>query len=583
MPAQNILQFHGFTLDPNTASLCSGGRQSQLRPKSFDVLYYLARHPGRIVTKDELIGAIWPNVFVTENSLVQCVSDIRVALNDNGQAILKTVPRRGYLFSAPVVEAETAAEHRLVSGNHEASHFSRIETSNASAGEIRSASVTLRWRHRYAVLLFVGMAGTAMAGAAWWLWEWPAAHRSVSAGDTAVPASAPRSKRVSIAFLPLVTPGAPSSDEYFADGLTEDIIAALGRFSELSVLSPKAVMSYKASTARLADIGRDLKVRYIAEGSLRRSSDRVRISVRLTDASLGNLLWADQYDAEPANIFAIQDSITRQITGALAVRLGNAEQARVAAKPPSSLEAYDLVLRGRDFLSRLNRSATSNARSTFERAIELDPNYAAAYIGLGRVDLTAVALGWTPDPAGALRRAESLARKSIGIDEVNPAAHVLLGRTYARLGEYDRAVDALKRAMEQNPSDPDTYAGLGDALLWTGDIEASIQNLETAEQLDPKLSTEDLFNLGTAYFLVGRNQEAVRTFERTIARNDSTAFIHAMLAAIHAEAGREDEAARERAELRRLDPFFDLGTFGSLFRNPEHQEKIVSALRKAGF
>ncbi|HSV24612.1 MAG TPA: tetratricopeptide repeat protein [Xanthobacteraceae bacterium] len=582
MLGQKILQFHGFTLDPNTASLCSGGQQSQLRPKSFDVLLYLARHPGRIITKDELIAAIWPNVFVTENSLVQCISDIRVALNDDAQAILKTIARRGYLFAAPIVEIETTAEHWPVSGRNEAPQPSPIGTSDASAGGIRAAGVASLWRHRYSALVFFCVACAAVAGAISWS-LWPATDRSVSTADTDVSASAPRSKRISIAFLPLATPGAPSQDEYFADGLTEDIIAALGRFSELSVLSPKVVMGYKGGTARPDDLGRNLKVRYIAEGSLRRSPERVRISVRLTDASLGNLLWADHYDAEPANIFAIQDNITRQITGALAVRLGNAEQARVAAKPPSSLEAYDLVLRGRDFLSRLNRSATSNARTMFERAIELDPNYAAAYIGLGRVDLTAVALGWTPDPAGALRRAESLARKSIGIDEFNPAAHVLLGRTYARLGEYDRALDALKRAMAQNPSDPDTYAGLGDSLLWSGDIEAAIQTLETAEQLDPKLSTEDLFNLGAAYFLVGRNQEAVRRFERTIARNDSTAFIHAMLAAIHAEAGRQDELARERAELRRLDPFFDLTTFGSLFRNPEHRKKIVSALRQAGF
>jgi adenylate cyclase len=182
-----------------------------------------------------------------------------------------------------------------------------------------------------------------------------------------------------------------------------------------------------------------------------------------------------------------------------------------------------------------------------------------------------------------LHRAESLARKAIGIDEFNPAAHVLLGRTYARLGEYDRAVDALKRAMALNPSDPDSYAGLGDALLWTGDTEGAIKVLETAVQLDPRLSTEDLFNLGAAYFLTGQKAEAIRVLERTVARNDSTVFIHAMLAAAHADAGRDDEAQRAAAEVRRRTPYFDLANFGSLFRNPEHQRKIVSALQRAGF
>src|SRR5579883_2846645 len=161
MPVLKILQFHGFTLDPNTASLCSGGRQSQLRPKSFDVLYYLARNPGRIIAKDELIEAIWPNVFVTENSLAQCISDIRLALDDNAQAILKTVPRRGYLFSAPVVEADTDAENRPACGDHEAPHISRIGASETSAGEIRTPRGISGWRHRYVALLFIGMAGAA--------------------------------------------------------------------------------------------------------------------------------------------------------------------------------------------------------------------------------------------------------------------------------------------------------------------------------------------------------------------------------------------------------------------------------------
>jgi adenylate cyclase len=234
-------------------------------------------------------------------------------------------------------------------------------------------------------------------------------------------------------------------------------------------------------------------------------------------------------------------------------------------------------------LTRLSRSAASNARGMFERAAELDPSYAAAYVGLGRIDLTAVALGWTPDPAGAVHRAESLARKAIGIDELNPAAHVLLGRSYARLGEYDRAIEALRRALALNPSDPDSYAGLGDALLWSGDLDGAIKALETAVELDPRLSTEDLFNLGAAYFLAGRDVEALRTFERTVARNDSTVFIHAMLAAVYAEAGRKDESDRAITELRRRSPFFDVASFGSLFRNAEHRRKIVAALQKAGF
>jgi TolB-like protein/Flp pilus assembly protein TadD len=533
------------------------------------------------VSKDELIEALWPGIFVTDNSLVQCISDIRAAFKDEEQAILKTVARRGYLFAAPVVEIDPPP--KAVEPDRQEGANPGHENDGLGLAAIARAAGLRAWQHHQALL-------AAGFGVAVLLTVWiglqgrqPVAVQSPTLAGVTVPNTSPSAGRVSIAVLPFLTLGSGSTDDYFADGLTEDIIDALGRFSDVSVLSPKSVSPYKGKTLRPQDIGRELKVRYLAEGSVRRSPERIRVAVRLTDASAGTLLWADQYDTAPDSIFAVQDNITRHITGALAVRLTNVEQARAAAKPPSSLEAYDLVLRGRDFLSRVTRAATSNARRMFEQAAELDPNYAAAYVGLGRVDLTAVALGWTADPAGTLQRAESFARKAIGIDEFNPAAHVLLGRTYSRLGEYDRALDALRRAMALNPSNPDSYAGLGDSLLWTGDLEGAIAALETAEQLDPKLSTEDLFNLGTAYFLAGRGPDAVRAFERTVARNDSTVFIHVMLAAVHADAGRKDETERAVEEVRRHNPFFNLTEFGSLLRNPEHRQKIVSALQKAGF
>jgi adenylate cyclase len=590
VPAQKVFQFGEFALDPNTASLRGRGLSRQLRPKSFDVLHYLARHPGRVVPKDELIEAVWPNVFVTDNSLVQCISDIRLALGDDAQAILKTVARRGYLFAAPVVEFEAVPlpppplpENGRHPVEREFAETTAVEESSRGPVPRAAHAPPLAIRAAFLVVTVACVLAVAV-GTMWWLGHSrPVADAVVSASPAPAADPAPDARRVSIAVLPFATVGGTATDEYFADGLTEDVIAALGRFAELSVLSPKAVARYKGQAARPEHVARELKVKYLAEGSVRRSPERIRIAVRLADATTGTLLWADQYDAEPADIFAIQDNITRHITGALAVRLTNVEQARVAARPPSSLEAYDLVLRGRDLLSRLTRSATSNARVMFERSAELDPNYAAAYVGLGRTDLTAVALGWTPDPAGALRRAESYSRKAIGIDEFNPAAHALLGRVYARLGEYDRAVEALKRAMKLNPSDPDIHAGLGDALVWAGDVDGAIRALETATELDPRLSSEDLFNLGAAYFLAERYAQAAQVFERIIARNDANPFIQAMLAAIYAEAGHREEAARALAEVRRLNPFFDLANFGTLFRNPAHRDKIVGALQKAGF
>jgi TolB-like protein/class 3 adenylate cyclase len=438
-------------------------------------------------------------------------------------------------------------------------------------------------RFRVMIAGAVALVVFAAAGAWWWQGRQIDRAASVAALEKTVHHEArPLSERPTIAVLPFVTLGAVASDDYFGDGLTEDIIAALGRFSDLSVLARNAVFPYKGKSLRPEDVGRELRARYLFEGTIRRTPERIRISVELTDATKGALLWSKQYDAEPKDIFSIQDDITRRITGALAVRLTKLEQARAAAKPPSRLEAYDLVLRGRELMARGSRLANAQARDLFERAVDLDPAYSAAYVGLGFVNQRSVIEGWTPDPIEALQRAESLATKAIGLDDSNAGAHALLGAVYLQFGQHERAVDELRRALDINPSDANTYGELGTALLFTGQIEESIKATETALHFDSNLEFRYLSGLGTEYFLAGRNADAARTLERLLARNANYPQAQVMIAAVYAEANRLEDAGRAAAAVRRLNPFFDRSSFGSLFRNPDHQAKIASALRKAG-
>jgi adenylate cyclase len=382
--------------------------------------------------------------------------------------------------------------------------------------------------------------------------------------------------------LPLVSLAEGAKDDYFADGLTEDIISALGRFSEFSVRSHNAVFSYKGKNPRPEEVGRDLDVRYVVEGSIRRSPERVRISVRLTAAAGNVLLWSENYDVAPSEIFSVQDDITRRIAGTLASRLTNLELAKANTKPPSSMEAYDLVLRGRDLLGRVSRSANSQARALFERAMELDAGYAPAYIGLGRVELNGVIQGWTADPEAALQRAEALGQKAIARDSTSAGAHALLGSTYIRYGDYDRALDEMRRAVELNNSDPDAYAGLGTALLWSGDVDGSVKAFEAAGKLGLEFTRNDSFVLGIAYLLADRSADAVRTLERSLERNQADSYANAVLAAAYAEAGRQTDALRQAASVRKSNPRFDSADFGSLLRKPELRTKLAAALNKAG-
>jgi adenylate cyclase len=450
----------------------------------------------------------------------------------------------------------------------------------AEAGELapaRPRPVKLGDRKGLAAVLAMVL---ILAGAgAWW------ALRVVSPPTTqtaSTPQSSSADTRATVAVLPLVSLAEGAKDDYFADGLTEDIISALGRFSEFSVRSHNAVFSYKGKNPRPEEVGRDLDVRYVVEGSVRRSPERVRISVRLTAAAGNVLLWSENYDVAPSEIFSVQDDITRRIAGTLASRLTNLELAKANTKPPSSMEAYDLVLRGRDLLGRVSRSANSQARALFERAMELDAGYAPAYIGLGRVELNGVIQGWTADPEAALQRAEALGQKAIARDSTSAGAHALLGSTYIRYGDYDRALDEMRRAVELNNSDPDAYAGLGTALLWSGDVDGSVKAFEAAGKLGLEFTRNDSFVLGIAYLLADRSADAVRTLERSLERNQADSYANAVLAAAYAEAGRQTDALRQAASVRKSNPRFDSADFGSLLRKPELRTKLAAALNKAG-
>jgi TolB-like protein/class 3 adenylate cyclase/cytochrome c-type biogenesis protein CcmH/NrfG len=396
--------------------------------------------------------------------------------------------------------------------------------------------------------------------------------------------AAPSLGRPMVAVLPFSNLSEQSSDDYFGDGLTEDIISALGRFPELGVLSRNAVLPYKARQIRTQDLGRELGARYVVEGTVRRSAEHVRVTAQLADASDGRLLWSTQYDTEPKGIFTIQDDITRHIAGALAVRLTKLEQERSAAKPPNAVEAYDLVLQGRQrMMARDTRAANVEARTLFKHAIDIDPGYAAAYVGLGESYLISALRGWSDQPEETLKRAENLATTAIAVDSSSPGAHSLLGSVEVLFRHYDQAIKELDRAIDLNPSDAETYGWLGNALLFAGNLQRAIDSGETALHFDPNLDVHHLWPLGTAYFLAGRVADATRVMEQIVARNPDYTFAHVILVAAYTKSGRPEDAARAVAAVRKLDPFFNQFNFASLFHNQNQMIELQKAFLEAGF
>jgi TolB-like protein/class 3 adenylate cyclase len=420
-------------------------------------------------------------------------------------------------------------------------------------------------------------------------WPWLAAGALALLAALAFPLigklrTPPEAGAATIAVLPFANQSGDAKRDYFSDGVTEDIINALGRFSGLRVIASGAVRGYKGRKVSSEEVSRELGVRYIVQGSVREAGGRLRVGVELSDAAKGTLLWSERYEGEGKQVFEIQDRIVRNVAGALAVKLTALEQQRSTAKPPESMAAYDLVLRARELLPRGDRAGNREARALLARAQQLSPGYAEAYAALAEGEFQRAVFGWMEDPQEGLRRSEEAAQQAIMLGDPGAAAraHGVLGSVYTFTLRYDEALVEADRAIELNGSDALAYGLRGGVLLWIGRIDESVAASEAARRLDPRFSRESGFNLALAYYLQRRYREAVQTADAALRGVPDQSFLEAVRAAALAQLGQADEARQAAAQVRKLDPFFKVELFGKRLVNPAHQKMVQEGLRKAG-
>jgi TolB-like protein/class 3 adenylate cyclase len=383
-----------------------------------------------------------------------------------------------------------------------------------------------------------------------------------------------------IAVLPLANLSGDPGQDYLGDGISQDMIAALGRFSNLAVLANNATFKFKGAAVDPDELRQKLGARYVVAGDVRRSAARIRVSVALTDTRDGLQLWSRRFESDMTDIFAMQDEITRDITGALAIKLTQIEQERSSAKQTDNLSAYDYFLRGRAAVAKGERADVLAAREMFEKALALDPRYAAALAALGHTYEYEASNGWTEFVADALGKAESLARQAIALSPELSDGHELLSFVYLSRGDYDRGLVECQRALAINPSDAGSYASLGQILMWSGDPEGAIAAVDKARVFDPTPQFDNAFVLGYAYFFTGRYQEAVSALEPFASGSDYA--IYAALAVSYAGAGRAEDAHRAAVEVKRLSPFFDATLFVRQWRDEKSRHLIADAIAKAG-
>ena len=386
----------------------------------------------------------------------------------------------------------------------------------------------------------------------------------------------------SIAVLPFTNMSADPEQEYFSDGITEDLITDLAKISGLFVVSRNAVFRYKDKPVKPDQVSQDLGVRYVLEGSVRKAGDRVRINTQLIDATTGGHLWAERYDRQLKDIFSLQDEITQKIVTALEVRLTKGEQEQVARRYTDNLEAYDLFLRSRTYRLRFTKQAVAQARQMLERAIELDPKFAAAYADLSLIHFLE-AVEWSEGPE-VLDQGLKLAQRAVALDDSLPLAHTRLGWIYLWKKQHEQAITEFERAVALDANYALAYTRLGATLAFAGRPDEAIPLVKKAMRLNPHGDAIYPLHLGIAYYLSGQYEEAIAALKEALARSPDYLPAHRKLAAVYVELGRMDEARAEVAEHMRVSPGFSLGRFKERIpiKDPAVLERYINALRKAG-
>jgi adenylate cyclase len=374
--------------------------------------------------------------------------------------------------------------------------------------------------------------------------------------------------------------------EYFSDGITEDITTDLSKISSLFVISRNSAFTYKGKATKAQDISREMGVRYILEGSVRKAGERIRITAQLIDATEDRHLWAERYDCLLTDIFAMQDEIRQKIALALKVELTLEEHERFRRAPTTNLEAYDFYLRGGESFFRAlfeaKKEANERARQMSEKALELDPQYAGAYALLSQTYFLDWLYVWKQDRAHSLERVFTMAQRATALDDSLPLPHRILGQAYLWTKHHDQAIAEAERAIALDPNDADGYWTLGSILLLAERSEEAIGLIEKAIRLNPRSPVLYLHSLGQAYRVAGRYEEALVPLKKVLTLNPNFVSSHAVLAACYAELGRE-EARAEVAEILQLTPTWSLEILRQLpYKNPADLERLLAALRKAG-
>jgi adenylate cyclase len=416
------------------------------------------------------------------------------------------------------------------------------------------------------------------SAAAWYFYIRSPAVESASVEKMAYPLP----DKPSIAVLPFTNMSGDSEQDYLGDGFTERIITNLSMIPKIFVIARHSSFSFKGRSVKVQQVAEELGVRYVLEGSIQKSGDKIRITAQLIDAITGHHIWAESYDRELKELFALQDEITIKIMGAVGAEITSGVRARIIAKGTDNLKAYLKALEGYEYWYRQNKEANIKARKLAEEAIAIDPGYPTAYSLLGGTHMTDPYLGSTDSPQKSFAEAVRLFQKALALDESHPNANAGLAYTYSSQRQYEKALAQAKRLGDLNPGRANPV--LGQILNYAGRYEEGIQSLEQAIRLDPKGPAFYFISLAAMYRALEQYEKAIGAYKKAIDGQPDNVFAHALLAATYYLAGREEEARDEAAETLRIDPSFSVEKFEKVvpLKDQENKNRLFKGMRGAG-
>jgi adenylate cyclase len=567
---EKLLLVGDWRVSPVEGVLVRGAETVRLEPKAMEVLVYLASRPREVVSREDLERAVWHGALVGYDAVTSTVIKLRKALGDSARqpTYIATIPKRGYQLIAPIQLLDEASNFLPLPETAEL-RLSRHLLGPSTARQIVIGIV---------VLVIVALSA------------WSLISLFPSQNDSSPPKEPVRVDAArSVVVLPFENLSGDDDQDYFSDGMTEDLITDLSKTPTLTVISRTSAFAYKDSEADIPAIAKELAVSHVIVGSVRRVGQRVRINVKLVDAGSGKHLWAERYDRELNSIFALQDEVREKIVSALAVELAFAETERHGLKRTASFAAYDLLMKGRHQEASFTREGNEQAIRFYEQAIEIDPFYAEAYARMANMHDLRSRLGWSLNSSQDLSKALTLAQKALALDDSNPYSHWTLGRIVSRIRSegvesLERAVVSLERAIELDPNYADAYAYLSHLYVGIGKPKEALAAIQTALKLNPQYPFWYIRNRGLLHYVEGNSDEAIADLEEATTQNSTAMMSRWWLAAAYVQAGLREEAEWQIEELRALGFHSSVQELidNSVIHHPPYLKRLESDLRTAG-